>query len=103
MKVKIKKNDQIIVTIGKDKGKRGKVLKIFPAQLKILVEGINIRKKHQRAKSAGTKGQIIEIPTPLDISKIMLICPKCSRPTRVGYSLVGNEKYRICRKCKNQI
>lgn len=103
MKMKIKKNDQVVVIAGKDKGKRGKVLKVFPKKQKILVENINIVKKHQRAKTARAKGQIIEMPMPLFISKVMLICPKCSMLTRVGYSIVNENKYRICKKCKSQI
>lgn len=103
MKVKIKKNDQVLIITGKDKNKRGKVLKILPKEQKIIVEDINIIKKHRRAKTSRTKGQIIEMPMPLSISKVMLICPKCLMPTRIGYSIINNDKYRICKKCKSQI
>ncbi|OQX00936.1 50S ribosomal protein L24 [Candidatus Parcubacteria bacterium A4] len=107
--MKIKKEDIVLIISGKDKGKRGKVLRVFPERERVLVEGINLRKKHQKPRKAKEKGQIIEMPTPLSISNIKLICPKCGEAARVGYKLKGDEKsgkqkkYRICKKCEIEI
>lgn len=101
--MKIKKGDTVLVIKGKDKGKVAKVLRGFPKENKILVEKINIKKKHQRPRRSGEKGQIIERPAPLFISKVKLVCPKCKKPTRVGYRLTANRKIRICKKCKSEI
>lgn len=96
--MKIKKNDKIIVITGKDKGKTGKVLKAFPAELKILIEGINLRKKHQKPTKSGQKGQIIDKAFPLEISNVMLLDPKTNKPTRVGKKLVGDKYVRVAKK-----
>jgi len=101
--MKIKKGDQVLITSGKDRGRRAKVLKAFPKKRKLLVEGVNLRKKHIRPRREGEKGQIVETPAPIDISNIELICPKCSKPTRVGYKIVEKRKYRICKKCGKEI
>jgi len=97
--MKIKKGDQVLIISGKDRGRKGKVLKVFPKERKILAEGINLRKKHKRPKKAGEKGEIITLPTPIDISDAKLICPKCGKSTRVGYKISEEKKYRICKKC----
>lgn len=99
--MKIKKGDQVLVISGKWKGKVGKVLKAFPREKKILVEGVNLVKKHLRPKRSGEKGQIIEIPKPIWVSKVKLICPSCKKPTRVGYKILEEkkEKIRYCKKC----
>jgi large subunit ribosomal protein L24 len=99
----IKEGDQIILISGKDKGKKGKVLRAFPKDGKILVEGLNMRKKHQKPKKQGDKGQIIEMPAAIQISNAMLICPKCSKPARMGNKVVNNKKYRVCKKCNQEI
>ncbi|NQV00526.1 MAG: 50S ribosomal protein L24 [Parcubacteria group bacterium] len=101
--MKIKKGDTILVTTGKDKGKKGKVLSVFPSKNKIVVEGVNITKKHRRPKQEREKGQIIEVVRPIDASNVKLICPKCSKAARVGYKIVEKKKYRICKKCKQEI
>lgn len=100
---KIKKNDQVKLIAGKDRGKTGKVLHVFPEEKKIVVEGLNLVKKHVRPKKEGEKGQRIEIPNKLQISNAMLICPKCGKATRVGYSKNESHKFRICKKCKAEI
>ena len=94
--MKIKKNDMVLIISGKDKGRKGKVIKALPKTNKIVVEGLNIIKKHVRPKKQGEKGQRIELPAPLDISNVKLICPKCKSPVRVN-------KKRICKKCQNQV
>jgi len=102
--MKIKKNDNIIVIKGKDRNKKGKVVKIFPDAGKIIVEGANMVKAHIRPKKAGQKGQIISREAPINIANVSLICPKCSKVTRIGYKKIeSGEKVRICKKCSQEI
>lgn len=101
--MRIKKDDKIKIISGKDLGKEGKVLHTLKKEGRIVVEGINLIKKHTRPKKEGEKGQRVEIPASLDVSNAMLVCPKCSKPTRVGYSLSGDKKTRVCKKCKKEI
>lgn len=97
--MKIKKGDTVLIISGKDKGKKGKVLKAFPKERRITVEGVNIRKKTLKARRAGEKGQIIEFTAPIYASNIKLICSKCGKAVRVGYKIGDKEKYRVCKKC----
>lgn len=104
--MKIKKGDLVLIISGDDKGRKGKVIKALPKENKIVVEGINIKKKHQKPRREGEKGQIIEIPAPIDVSNVLLICPYCKSPTRVGYKIDHSKKprkARICKKCKEVI
>ena len=101
--MKIKKGDNVIIISGKDRGKKGKVSKALPNKGKIIVEGINIVKKHRRSRRENEKGQIIEIPSPINISNVKLICPKCAKAVRVGYRLTESGKFRICKKCGQEI
>lgn len=101
--MKIKKGDQVKIVAGKDRGKQGKVLSVLPAKERIVVEGINIVKKHSRPKKEGEKGQRVEKPAPLDISNVMLVCPKCGKETRVGYKMEKDNKYRVCKKCNETL
>lgn len=101
--MKVKKGDNVLIIAGKDKGRTAKIIKSIPKELKILVEGINLKKKHVRPKRQGEKGQVVEIPAALDISNVKIICPKCGKATRVGYSVEGENKNRICKKCKQTI
>lgn len=101
--MKIRKNDQVLIISGKDKGKKGKVIKVLPKESRIIVEGVNLRKKHVRPKRAGEKGQIVLIPGKIDVSNVKLICPKCAKATRVGYKIEDKRKFRICKKCKQEI
>lgn len=101
--MKIKKNDTVLIISGKYRSKKGKVLLSFPKDDKILVEGINIKKKHQKPKKSGEKGQIIEKPSPIHVSSVKLICPKCGQPVKVGYKIKEKKKYRICKKCGQEI
>lgn len=96
--MKIKKGDNVIVTTGRDKGKKGTVVKTLRDLDKVVVEGLNIRKKHQKPKRRGEKGQIIEIAMPMHVSNVMLIDPKGGKPTRVGYKVEDGKKIRIARK-----
>jgi len=101
--MKIKKGDQVLIISGKDRARKSKVIEAFPKQRKIVIEGINLRKKHMKPKKSGEKGQIVEMPSPLNVSDVKLICSKCGKPTRVGYKTEGKRKYRICKKCKQEI
>jgi len=102
--MRIKKGDKVKIIAGKDKGKEGKILKVFPEKRKVIVEGLNLLIKHVKPRRAGEKGQRIQFPAPLDISNVMLVCPKCNKPTRVGYKILENKKkVRICKKCKEII
>ena len=101
--MRIKKGDNVMVISGKDRGKSGKVLRVFPKKNSIVGEGINIRKKHSRSKKQGQKGQIIQKPAPMNASNAMLICPACNKPRRAGYKIFENKKTRICKKCGSEI
>lgn len=101
--MKIKKGDQVLIMKGKDRGKKAKVLRGFPEKNQILVDGINIKKVHRRSKKEGEKGQVVEIPAPLDVAKVKIVCPKCGKPSRVGYRLQEKGKIRICKKCGEEL
>ncbi|MDD3735045.1 MAG: 50S ribosomal protein L24 [Candidatus Pacebacteria bacterium] len=105
--MKIKKGDQVLIIVGKDKGRKGKVLKSFPKENKIVVEGLNLIKKHQKPRKQGEKGQVLNVAAPLDVSNVKILCPRCGKPTRVGYKLVSikgkSKKNRICKKCNSII
>jgi large subunit ribosomal protein L24 len=101
--MKIKKNDNVIMLQGKDRGKRGKVLFVLPESGRVIVEGLNMIKKHQRAKKQGQKGQIVHKERAVDISNIQVVCTKCGKPTKIGYQFNGENKARICKKCKGEI
>ncbi len=100
--MKIRRGDKVKVISGKDKGKTGKVLKVFPRLGRVVVEGINILKKHQKPRRQGEKGGRISFPGPVNISNVQLICTKCEKPTRVGFEKSGDKKARICKKCGAQ-
>lgn len=98
----IKKGDKVKILLGKDRNKEGKVAFVLAKAGKVFVEGANLYKRHVR-KYKDVQGGIIDIPKPLDISNVALICPNCKKITRVGFKMVGNEKVRICQKCKKEI
>jgi large subunit ribosomal protein L24 len=95
--MKIRKNDKVMVMRGKDKGKIGLVLNTYQSKSKVLVEGVNQFKKHKKGEAKG-RGELITITKPIDASKVMLIDPKTDKPTRIGYVIEGNMKYRITKK-----
>lgn len=119
--MKLKKGDQVIVTAGKDKGRREKIERIFPDKNKVLLPGVNVYKKHLKPKGEKQPGGIVEINKPLPVASVALVCPKCSQPTRVGYRVEGKTakgkrviskgsekktllaKERFCRKCQATI
>ena len=109
--MKIKTGDKIKIIAGKDKGKTGKVLQVFPSKNKASIEGRNLLIKHLRPRKQGESGQRVEFPAPMDLSNMMLVCPKCGKAARVGYKYVESgedskkkkRKFRICKKCKQII
>ncbi len=101
--MKVKKDDQVLIISGKDRGRKGKVIKAFPKQGKIIVDKMNIKKKHLRPKKQGEKGQVVEIPAPIDVSNVKIVCSKCGKATRVGYKVEKERKYRVCKKCGQEI
>ena len=101
--MKIKKGDNVLVITGKDRGKKGKVLRALPREARIVVEGANIRKKHVRAKRAGQKGQMVEMPGVFSVSNVKLLCPKCGKAIRIGYKVEGAKKVRVCKKCNMEV
>lgn len=101
--MKIKVNDKVKITAGKDSGKEGKIIQAFPSIEKVVVEGMNTMKKHLRPNKSGEKGQTIELSAPMHVSNVSLVCPKCGKTVRVGYKVEGDKKKRVCRKCQEFI
>ena len=101
--MKFKLGDTVKVTLGKDRGRTGTIEKILPKKNEIIVKGINIYKKHLKPQGQDKPGGIIEIAKPLNLAKIILICPQCKNSTRVGYQGSGRQKIRICKKCQKPI
>ena len=98
--MKIHKGDQVMVVSGKDRGKRGKIKEVLPVRGRVVVEGVNFVKRHRKPRGQMDQGGIIEFEAPLPISNVMLICPRCKEPTRVGREfLPEGGKARICRSC----
>jgi len=102
--MKIRKNDTVLIIVGKDKGKKGKVRFAYPKDERLIVEGINFIKKHSRARGAVRQAGIIEQEAPIHVSNVMLLCNQCNRPTRVGFRfLEDRRKVRTCRSCHEVI
>jgi len=102
--MKIRKNDTVIVTAGKDRGKKGKVRRVFPNEDRVVVEGLNMIKRHSRARRATRQAGIIELEAPLHVSNVMLLCDKCGKPTRVSFRfLTDGKRVRICNSCREVI
>ena len=98
--MRIKRGDNIIVISGKDRGKQGKIIKVLTKEQGVIVENINLKKKHRRPKTGGKKGEKIEVPRPIPVSTVALICKNCGKPTRTGCQILPDgKKIRICKKC----
>jgi large subunit ribosomal protein L24 len=97
-KFKLKKEDTVEIIAGRDKGKRGRILKILRNKDRVLVEGANIVKKAKKRRNQQDRGGIVEIEAPVHASNLMIVCKKCG-PTRIGYRIEGEQKTRVCRKC----
>ena len=103
--MKLKTGDTVQVTAGKDKGKEGVIERVYTSTQKVLVPGVNMYKKHVKASQVaqGQKGGIYDLPRPLSVAKVSLMCPKCKKPSRIGYKITGKEKVRVCKKCDKVI
>ena len=100
-KVHVKKGDTVIILSGKDKGKKGKVLEVSPTEQKVIVEGCNMITKHAKPRKMGETGGIIKAEAPLYACKVMLVCPKCGKPTRLGHTVdKDGKKVRVCKDAK---
>jgi large subunit ribosomal protein L24 len=97
--MKIHKGDTIKIITGKEKNKTGKVLKVLIKKNKILIEGLNLYKKHVRPKNQGEKGEVVLVPRPIDASNVMLVCPNCGQAVKVNYRFDAEKKNRTCKKC----
>jgi large subunit ribosomal protein L24 len=102
--MKIRKDDTVVIIAGKDRGKKGKVRRALPDADKVIVEGINMIKRHSRARRATRQAGIIELEAPLRVSNLMLVCNKCGNPTRVKFRFLDDgKKVRICNSCREVI
>jgi len=101
----VRKNDSVVVLSGRDRGKRGRVLSVVPEKSRVLVEGVNIVKRHTKPNpQRNVKGGIVEREGPIAVSNVQVVCPECGKPTRVGNRLLGDgRKVRVCRKCEGVI
>jgi large subunit ribosomal protein L24 len=100
--MKIKKGDTVIVIAGKDKGRQGKVERVYRKENKVLIPEINLYKRHIKKNEKMPQGGVVSLPRPIPTAKVMLICPLCKKPTRVGYRIEKNKKFRICKKCDSK-
>ena len=102
--MKIRKEDNVLVITGMDKGKKGKIRFVYPRKNRVLIEGVNMIKTHSRARQQVKQAGLIEREAPIALSNIMLICTRCNKPARVGYKILDDgRKVRICRSCKEAI
>ena len=102
--MKIRKGDRVVVLSGKDRGREGNVVFAYPDKGRVIVDGANVAKKHQKPTKSTQQGGIIDKEMPMDVSNVAIVCPSCSKPTRIGYRFEpdGN-KVRICRKCEGDL
>ena len=99
-KVHVKRDDNVVILTGRDRGKQGKVLEVSPSEQKVIVEGCNIISKHVKPRRIGETGGIVKAESPIYACKVQLVCPKCKKPTRVGHKVnEGGKKERLCKKC----
>lgn len=101
--MRVKKGDKVVVISGKDKGKEGVIQAAYPKLNKVVVEGVNLRKKHRKPNQKNPEGTIYEIYAPIDASKVMIVDPKTKKPTRVGYEMVGDKKVRVTKASQTRL
>lgn len=101
--IRIKKGDQVLVIKGKDRGKTGRAIAVFPKTSKIMVEGLNVYKKHAKPSKKYPQGGIMDVNVPVSSHNLQIICPNCSKATRVSFKNLGRDKRRICRKCSEVV
>lgn len=102
-KMSIKKGDTVIVLSGKDKGKKGTVLTVMPEDRKVIVEKVNVVKRHSKPRQQGEQGGILSKEAPIYACKVMRVCPKCGKPTRPASKVSGDHRVRVCKKCGAEI
>ena len=102
-KLNVKKGDTVVVLSGKDKGKQGKILSAFPKKGLVIVEDVNKVKRHTKPNMKAPQGGILDKEMPLNVCKVMAVCPHCNKPTRVAHKLIDNKNARICKKCGETI
>ena len=102
VKFHVKKDDTVVVLTGKDRGKSGKILKVIPKKQRVIVEGVNLIKKHQKPTQANPEGGIITKEAPIHISNVLIFCPKCGKGVRTRKKIDGDRKIRVCVKCGNE-
>ncbi len=95
----VRRDDNVVVISGRDKGKKGKVLSVQPKSGKLIVEGIQVASRHTKPRKEGEEGGILKKETPIYACKVMVVCPKCNKPTRVAHKLDGDKKVRVCKHC----
>jgi len=100
--MKIRRGDKVRVITGREKGAEGRVLRALPSEKKVIVEGVNVAKKHQRPTRSTMQGGIIDKNLPIDVSNVMIVCSNCG-PTRIGYRMTDMGKLRVCRKCGDEL
>ena len=98
-KLNLKKGDTVVVLAGKDKGKQGKIIQAIPKKLQVVVEEVNKVKRHTKPSLKTPQGGIISKEMPLNVCKVMLVCPACNKPTRIAHKLVDGKNHRVCKKC----
>lgn len=105
LRTPVRKNDNVLVMTGKNRGKRGRVLQVLPTRNRVVIEGVNFIKRHTRPNPrANVKGGIVEREAPLHASNVQIVCPECGLPTRIGRQLLGDgRKVRVCRKCDGAV
>jgi large subunit ribosomal protein L24 len=99
----LRKGDNVYIRSGNDKGKTGVILSVLPLDGRVIVEGINVRKKHVRPRKQGQKGEIVRIPASFSISRVMIFCANCKKGVRAGINLDGDKKSRVCKKCGSAV
>ena len=103
MNMTVKKGDNVVVIAGKDKGKTGKVLEVFPKDNRVLVDGVNIVTKHKKARTQNEKSEIVKMNAPIEASNVMVVCPVCGKATRVAHKEIEGKKARACKKCAGSL
>lgn len=101
--MRIHKGDIVQMMVGKDAGKQGKIMRVNPHAMKVIVEGLNLMKRHTKPRKQGAKGEIISAPRLVSVANVMMICSQCGKPARVGYKVTESKKIRVCKKCTAEI
>lgn len=101
--MKLKQGDKVKVIAGKNKGQEATVERVYKKSNKVILPGVNMYKKHMKKSEQLPQGGVVDLPRPLNVSKVMIICPKCNAQTRIGYKVEDNKKQRFCKKCQSVI